>query len=75
MSQENPRVVEKITVGLIERSAQARIVASQLTGLSYADTVNRALQVYAYLMTVIECGGTVYVKETCDGDVEQVTFT
>lgn len=42
-------VSEEITVALTERSAKCLRLAADNEGLSVTDTVNRALQVYAYL--------------------------
>lgn len=46
----------RLTVNLIPRADKALQLAVQLTGDSKTDTVNRALQVYAYLEYVISRG-------------------
>ena len=63
-----------ITMNLTSRSAQALEVATDLTGDSKTDTVNRALQVYAFLTHVISNGGSIYVRESNDADLEQLRF-
>lgn len=50
--------LEKREIGLIPSAVQAREVAAQLTGLNRSDVVNRALQVYAAILTATaELGG------------------
>lgn len=58
--------LERVTVNLTRRSARALERAVGVTGDSKTDTVNRALQVYAYLEEVLEAGGTVLVQEAGD---------
>jgi hypothetical protein len=54
---------ERVTVNLIPRASQALHEVSDLTGDSKTDTINRALQVYKYLMEIVESGGDIYVRE------------
>ena len=64
----------KLTVNLVSRSTDAMEVASVLTGDSRTDTVNRALQVYAYLMDQIILGGRLLQLVDPDGTVHAVEF-
>jgi len=64
----------KLTVNLVSRSTDAMEVASVLTGDSRTDTVNRALQVYAYLMDQIILGGRLLRLVDPDGTVHAVEF-
>jgi hypothetical protein len=57
---------ERVTVNLIPRAAQALHEASDLTGDSKTDTINRALQVYAYLEAITARGGEILVREPED---------
>jgi hypothetical protein len=59
---------ERVTVNLIPRAAQALHEVSDLTGDSKTDSINRALQVYNYLMTITESGGEILVREPGDSD-------
>lgn len=54
--------LERVTVNLIPRASRALEQAGELTGDSKTDTINRALQVYAYLEEVWADGGSVLVK-------------
>lgn len=54
--------LERLTVNLIPRASRALEQACQLTGDSKTDTINRALQVYAYLEEVWAKDGAVLVK-------------
>ena len=48
------------------------LLAAELSGNSKTDTVNRALQVYAYLEFITSKGGSLYVREEAGGDLMQV---
>lgn len=67
-SQKEP--LTRLTVNLIPRANKALILASEITGDSKTDTVNRALQVYAYLEHVISNGGEVMIRQ--DGSTFQL---
>ena len=43
---------------------------SDLTGDTKTDSINRALQVYAYLEEVSANGGDIYVRETKDSELQ-----
>jgi hypothetical protein len=60
--------LEKVTVNLTRRSAEAldRIVES--TGDTKTDGINKALQVFAYLQEQLDNGASIYLK---DADSEQ----
>jgi hypothetical protein len=64
--------LERITVNLTPRASRALELATQLTGDSKTDTVNRALQFYAYMEQISARGGYVYVKEGVDADLERL---
>jgi hypothetical protein len=54
---------ERVTVNVTGRASRALDLAAELTGDTKTDTLNRALQVYAYLERLTACGGSVYVRE------------
>jgi len=54
--------LERVTVNLIPRASRALEQAGQLTGDSKTDTINRAIQVYAYLEEVWANGGSILVR-------------
>ena len=64
--------LERVTVNLTPRSAPALELATQLTGDSKTDVLNRAVQIYAYIELAISQGGSVHVEETADSQPEQV---
>jgi hypothetical protein len=64
--------LERVTVNLVARASQALQSASDLTGDSKTDTINRALQVYAYLEEIISEGGAIYVRESKDSELMQL---
>jgi hypothetical protein len=58
--------LERVTVNLIGRASRALEIATELTGDSKTDTINRALQIYAYMEQVTARGGSIYVREAAD---------
>ncbi len=61
--------LERVTVNLTPRSARALELATQLTGDTKTDTINRALQIYAFLEQVTATGGSIYARETADSEL------
>jgi hypothetical protein len=45
---------------------------SDLTGDSKTDSINRAIQVYAYLEEINANGGSIYVRETPDSEPQRL---
>lgn len=70
-SQKEP--LTRLTVNLIPRANRSLILATEITGDSKTDTVNRALQVYAYLEHVASRGGEILIRE--DGEVAKVLLS
>jgi hypothetical protein len=64
--------LERITVNLTGRASSALELATELTGDTKTDTVNRALQVYAYLEQIMARGGAIYVREAADSELERI---
>ena len=64
--------LERITVNLTGRASRALDLATELTGDTKTDTVNRALQVYAYLEQVTARGGSIHVRETAESELERL---
>lgn len=64
-------VVRKITVALIRPAAEALDTAAALEGLSMADTVNRALQLWG-LVTQQQAAGGVLLIRGRDGRLHRV---
>jgi hypothetical protein len=66
--------LERVTVNLTPRSADALELATKLTGDSKTDAINRAIQVYAYLEHVLSEGGSVYARAAGDSELERLKF-
>jgi hypothetical protein len=64
--------LERVTVNLTARSAEALDQAVQLTGDSKTDAINRSLQLYAFIEHVLNGDGAVYIRETPDSELERL---
>jgi hypothetical protein len=64
--------LERVTVNLTPRSSKALEEVVQLTGDSKTDTINRAIQIYAYIEGVLHSGGSISVRETPDQEPERL---
>jgi hypothetical protein len=60
--------LERVTVNLIPRASQALKRLSELTRDTKTDSINRAIQVCAYLEEVSANGGEIYVRESKDSE-------
>jgi hypothetical protein len=66
--------LERVTVNLTPRSAAALELATEITGDSKTDAINRAIQIYAYLEHITSKGGTVHIRESEGSDLERLKF-
>ena len=64
--------LERVTVNLTARSSRALEVVTDLTGDTKTDTINRALQIYAFLEQICAGGGSIYARESADGELERI---
>ena len=64
--------LERVTVNLTGRAADALEQVAKLTGNSKTDTINRSLQLYAYLEQVTNDGGAIYVRESPGGELQLI---
>jgi hypothetical protein len=64
--------LKRITVNLIPRGWEALEQLEKLTGDSKTDIINRALQIYCYLLETTEGGGEVRVREPEDSEPQRV---
>jgi hypothetical protein len=64
--------LERVTVNLTPRSSRALDEVVRLTGDSKTDSINRAIQIYAYVQQVLQSGGSIHVRETSDGEPERL---
>lgn len=65
--------LERVTVNLVPRAVQSLTLAVELTGDSKTDTINRALQAYAYLLHVHHEGGSILARDK-DGVTNRIEF-
>ncbi|MGC7093195.1 hypothetical protein ACPZ19_00880 [Amycolatopsis lurida] len=65
--------LERVTVNLVPRASRALERATQLTGDSKTDTINRALQVLAVLEEAVDNGGELIIRYK-SGEQEVVRF-
>ena len=61
--ESTPRTYERLTVNLTERSIKSVVLAAAITGDSKTDMVNRALQLYAYVMNARREGKSLILRE------------
>ena len=66
--QRGKQSLERLTVNLIPRTAAALDLAMQITVDSKTDTVNRAIQLYAYVEAVINRGGEILLRDPETGE-------
>lgn len=64
----------RVTVNLTPRAAHALDLAAELSKDSKTDTINRAIQVYAYLEQINVRGGAIYIQESENSKMKEVKF-
>jgi hypothetical protein len=64
--------LERVTVNLTERSAQALEATAALTTETKTEVINKALQFYAYARQLLEEGGALYVREPDSSEKERL---
>ncbi|HYF74051.1 MAG TPA: hypothetical protein VD834_16545 [Blastococcus sp.] len=62
---------ERVTVNLIDKASTALNDACVLTGDNKTDTINRALQLYAWVQLELRKGGELILRST-DGELERI---
>jgi hypothetical protein len=66
--------LERVTVNLSPRSVAALDELVQITGDTKTDAINKALQVYSFLQTVMHQGGALYTREAPGAELERLRF-
>jgi hypothetical protein len=64
--------LERVTVNLTPAAYRALERAVRLTGDTRTDTINRALQVYAYLEEITQGSGSIYVRTAPDAEPQRL---
>lgn len=67
-------VYRKLTVNLTKRASDSLDLGAELNSDTKTDTVNRALQVYAYVCHVVDRGDEVLIRDHVTGDISKVKF-
>jgi hypothetical protein len=70
-----PEIFEKITVNLVERASRSLELAVSFTGYSKTDTVNRALQLYAYLEFERSIGNQILIRDAESGKLSRFVLS
>lgn len=63
---------ERVTVNLTQKSSEALANAVELTRDSKTDSLNKALQLYDLVQSVLANGGAVYIREVAGGELERL---
>lgn len=71
-SQQTTVVVDRITVALIPKAAEALQQLMESTGLSKTDIVNRALTLYEYIDSQQAAGNDMILRDKKTGDAEVI---
>jgi hypothetical protein len=66
--------LERVTVNLVPRTSEALRLAVELTGDSKTDTINRALQLYAFFMKIQADDGSILIRDA-GGELEKLLLT
>jgi hypothetical protein len=66
--------LERVTLNITPRTVVALDEAMVATGDTKTDVINRAVQVYAYLHSVMEGGGRLYVRDHPGDELERLRF-
>lgn len=64
----------RVTANLTPRSSAALEQVARLTGDNKTDTINRAIQVYAYIVDITQNDGDVYVRSGGAPELERLGF-
>jgi hypothetical protein len=64
--------LEKVTVNLTSRSAEALGKTVAATGDSKTDVINKALQLYAFMQEYLDAGGRVYIRDSDSSELERL---
>lgn len=64
--------LERVTVNLAPRASDALEQLSRITGESKTDSINKALQLFAYLQQVQSEHGAIYVREPGSKELERL---
>jgi hypothetical protein len=64
--------LEKVTVNLTSRSVKALDDIVVASGNSKTEVINKALQIYAFILAHLDAGGAVYVRDPDSKEAERL---
>jgi len=64
----------KVSANFVNRSIAALEIASEITGDNQTDVLNRSVQVYAYIMKLIDDGKLIFVEDPATGAKERIVL-
>lgn len=64
--------LERVTVNLTPRSVASLDRLVEITGDSKTDSINKSLQIYAYIQQLLQSGGALYVREPDSEELERL---
>jgi hypothetical protein len=70
--QTDGRAPEKVTVNLTGRSAKALEEAVAATGNSKTEVINKALQIFGYILTQLDAGAVLYIRDPGSKEAERL---
>ena len=72
MTTPEPRELTRLSVNLIAKAKRDLDSAASITGYSQTDTVNRALQFYAFYLEHVEAGDDILLRRQDGGELERI---
>lgn len=67
-----PHSLTQVSANFIGSSMSALKIATELTGDNQTDVLNRSVQVYAYLMKILDEGNLIFVENPATGKKERL---
>lgn len=67
-------VAGRMMFNMPQKTIDAMAVAMAVTGDGKTDVVNRAIQLYGYILSVHQKGGGLYIRTRERGELERLTF-
>jgi len=61
-----------VTVNLTPRSVASLDSLVELTGDTKTDSINKSLQIYAYIQQLLSTGGALYIREPDSAELERL---
>ena len=74
MSDAHSAVAATAFVPLTREGIQAIELGSQLCGINQAETINNAVQLWAYLQELQAAGGQIWIRARADDPLTRVMF-